>query len=275
VASNAVWNRFVQTEGDARLGHGDERAAPSYNAAGGGQRHEPGASQVVMMQARQSKDTGGRSLPSSHEVPDFELTHGRVLWVLKELGFAAEVSGTTFNYYIKSLRKLGIPFKRNETGLGSGKLARYSYNHLMELSLALLLRVYGWLPDPVLEGLIQCRKDLYPIYGKAYTEGRIGMGSLIRVYGLNRMAFKMTGIYLDLQIHYSGGRLVTFGPPKALSPFEALQAFATADVSARTHLPVNLSALAIRVVDCAQNAPDIRRGQANKRSCSNPMHVTA
>jgi hypothetical protein len=186
------------------------------------------------------------------------------MWVLVELGFAAGVSGTTFNHYIKSLRKLGVPFKRNEPGLSGGKLAHYSYDHLMELSLALFLRVYGWLPDPVLSGIIRFRKELYPIYRKAYAASRSGKGSQIRVHGPNHASFKMTGLYLDLQIHYSGGQLVEFGPPKELTPFEALREIVTADGPARTTIPVNLSMLAARVVECAAKAPDIRRGPSRK-----------
>jgi hypothetical protein len=206
-----------------------------------------------------------RPPPLAGEVPDFQLTHGRAVWVLAELGFSGGVSPTTFNYYIKSLRKLGIPFKWNKGGLGSRKLAHYSYDHLMELSLALLLRVYGWLPDPVLEGLMRYRQDLYYIYKKAYTESQIGAGSPTHVHGPNRAAFTMTGIYLDLQIHYSGGKLVDFGPPRELTPFEALQAFAVADAPARTHLPLNLSALSVQLVKCAQNVPNIRKGARSKR----------
>ena len=52
-----------------------------------------------------------------------QMTHGQVLWVLSECGFSASVTPETFNYYIKSLRKLGIPFVRGETGLMSGRLA--------------------------------------------------------------------------------------------------------------------------------------------------------
>jgi hypothetical protein len=82
------------------------------------------------------------------------MTHGQVLWILSEFGFRAGVTPETFNYYIKSLRKLGVPFVRGETGLMSGRLARYSYNHVMELSIVLSLRVYAILPDLVVGGLI-------------------------------------------------------------------------------------------------------------------------
>jgi len=213
-----------------------------------------------MMAAKKVKHNDERPRPLGDEALAFRLTHGRAMWVLTELGFAAGASNKTFNYYIKSLRKFGVPFGRNEDRRQSRQLAHYSYDELMELSLALILRVYGWLPDPVLTGLVRFRRELNSIYREAYIESQIAVGCQIRVCGPSRTSFRMTGLYLDLQIRYSGGRLIDFGPPKALTPYEALHTFAIADVSARTHLPLNLSALALQIVDSAQRAPDIRRG---------------
>jgi len=87
---------------------------------------------------------------TSDLVPDLQLTHGRALWVLTQMGFAAGVTPMTFTYYVKSLRRLGVPFAHGEITTGSGKPVHYSFNHMMELSLALTLRIYGALPDPVL-----------------------------------------------------------------------------------------------------------------------------
>jgi hypothetical protein len=70
----------------------------------------------------------------------------------------------------------------------------------------------------------------------------------------------MRGLFLDLQINFSGGALVSFGPPRLLTPAEALATFAECDLAARAFLPVNLSLLAERVVALALRAPAIRRG---------------
>src|SRR5271170_88620 len=105
---------------------------------------------------------------TSDLVPDIQLTHGRAVWVLQAMGFGAGVTPLTFNHYIKSLRKLGVPFAHGEGGTGSRRTVRYSYNHLMELCLALTLRVYGTLPDPVLAGIIQYRQELRELYRRAY-----------------------------------------------------------------------------------------------------------
>lgn len=197
---------------------------------------------------------------TSDLVPDLQLTHGRSLWVLSHMGFATGVTPVTFNHYVKSLRKLGVPFAHGEIGSGSGKPVRYSFNHMMELSLALTLRVYGTLPDPVLEGLVQYRHALYALYRRAYIEYASGLGMPVKVGAPGRAEFEMSGVYLDLRIRFGGGRLFAFGPPRLLSPFEALRLFAKLDTPGRAHLPLNLSSLAISLVECAEAAPAIRRG---------------
>jgi hypothetical protein len=70
----------------------------------------------------------------------------------------------------------------------------------------------------------------------------------------------MRGIFIDLQIDFSGGKLVKFGPPKLLSPFEALTTFAKRDIASRALLPINLSSLSEKLVSAAMNAPVIRSG---------------
>lgn len=206
---------------------------------------------------------------TSELVPDLHLTHGRALWVLQTMGFSAGVTPLTFNHYIKSLRKLGVPFAHGEARADTGRLVRYSYNHLMELCVALTLRVYGTLPDPVLTGIIQYRHELYEQYRRAYLEYAAGIGGTVKVEAAKRAPFTMNGVYLDLRIRFCGGRTIEFGPPKAVSPFEALRVYATSDTPGRAHVPFNLSHLAVRLVQCAGTAPNIRRGP--HRACRRSM----
>lgn len=196
-----------------------------------------------------------------------QMTHGQVLWILSEFGFREGVTPETFNYYIKSLRKLGIPFVRGEAGLSAGRLAQYSFNHVMELSVVLSLRVYGILPDLVIGSLIRFRRRLYDAYRKAYLESDTGTGAPIVVVakGVERR-FTMRGVYLDLQLAYSvaqhsAGQLVSVGPPRILAPFEALEWFATAASPARAHPPLNLSEIAVQLAALMERAPRIRRGR--------------
>jgi len=201
---------------------------------------------------------------TSELVPDLQLTHGRSVWVLRKMGFSAGVSPTTFNHYIKSLRKLGVPFGPSEIGSGLHRPVYYTFNHMMELALALSLRVYGTLPDPVLKDIVHFRHDLYPLYRRAYLEYATGLGKPITVHTVGRGRFEMRGVYLDLKIRFSRGRTLEFGRPRLLSPFEALQVYARLETASRTHLPLNLSSLAIVLVECAEAAPNIHRGPAGR-----------
>jgi hypothetical protein len=70
----------------------------------------------------------------------------------------------------------------------------------------------------------------------------------------------MRGVFLDLRINFAGGTLTAFGPPKLLSPYEALSIFAERDLAARAFLPINLSLIAERLVAAALQAPLIRTG---------------
>jgi len=192
-------------------------------------------------------------------LPRIALNHGRALWVLQELGFRGNASDSTFYEYIKSLRKVGTPFRQGEIGLARRGRANYFYYHVMELALALTLRVYHAVPDSVLAQIIHHRRSLYRHYRRAYIDRSSGLGTLTEIHTDTGATFALRGVFLDLQINFSGGRLVSFGPPKALSPAEALQAFAGRDLAARAFIPINLSHLAERVVTLALSAPLPRR----------------
>ena len=50
-------------------------------------------------------------------VPEIALHHGQALWLLSELGFRGDAAQSTFYEYLKSLRKLGIPFGAGKIGM--------------------------------------------------------------------------------------------------------------------------------------------------------------
>ena len=190
---------------------------------------------------------------------EIALSHGSLVWVLNELGFSGGTSRATFNSYIKSLRKLGIPFFTSELGLRPNQPAVYSYEHTMELSVALSMRFYFAIPDLVLQELKRWRPRLYPLYRSALAHRDSGRGAEVPVKA-GAAAFTMCGIFLDPLLMFAGGRLIRFGPPTALSPAEALRRFATLPIADRTSLPIPLTDLAIEVVRLAAAAPVIRRG---------------
>ena len=200
------------------------------------------------LKRRVSSHMADKRLPVT--LPEIALNHGRALWVLQELGFRGKRSASTFYEYVKSLRKLGTPFWPGEIGL-----TNYSYYHVMELALALTLRVYHVVPDSVLRQIIRHRRLLYRHFRRAYSERCSGLGTRIKIHADTGATFAVSGVFLDLQIDFSGGRLVSFGPPRVLSPADALRAFAERDLAARAFLPINLSQLSERVVGLALIAP--------------------
>jgi hypothetical protein len=52
---------------------------------------------------------------------------------------------------------------------------------------------------------------------------------------------------------------VSFGPPRPLTPLEALRVFTNHDLAARALLPINLSLIAERVVELSQRVALIDR----------------
>jgi hypothetical protein len=115
-------------------------------------------------------------------------------------------------------------------------------------------------PDAVLVEIVRYRHALYRYYRRAYADGSSGLGTPITIHADDHASVHMRGVFLDLQINFSGGKLVSFGPPKLLSPFEALTVFAKRDLAARALLPINLSALSERLVSTVLQAPAIRTG---------------
>jgi len=207
--------------------------------------------------------------------PPIRLHHGEALWVLAHLGFQGKASRSTFYEYIKSLRKLGTPFQHGTIGAGRRGLANYSYCHLMELALVLTLRVYHVVPDSILAEIIRYRRTLHRYYRRAYADRELR--ARISVQASKRVPIEVRGIFLDLQINFSGGTLTSFGPPRLLSPFEGLATFAKRDVAARALLPINISLLSERLVSTALRAPLIRTGprpaQKNRRLGPRPKQA--
>ncbi len=201
------------------------------------------------------------------KLPAIKLRHGQALWVLTELGYRGPVSSSAFYEYIKSLRKLGIPFGGEKFLTTKGKrLAAYSYCRMMELALTLSLRVYHVVPDSLLRGIVQYRARLDQFYRSAYGQRESGPGHAIaiKIDGCDPIVFR--GVYLDLNVRFSGGQLVRFGPPKLLSTLDALQRFSQDTSLAKPLIPMSLSGLSERIVAMALHAPSIRSGPPRRDS---------
>jgi hypothetical protein len=192
------------------------------------------------------------------KLPKIKLRYGQVMWLLTELGCGDAVSRSAFHEYLRSLRRLGIPFgqKRFQTK-HRRRLAEHSYYHVMELAVVLSLRVYHVVPDSILRGIVRYRGQLHQLYRRAYVRRSSGPGGPIVIKVDDREPIELRGLYLDLGIRFSGGRLMRFGPPKLLSSSEALRKFSQ---STGPFLPMSLSLISERVIALAQRAPKIRSG---------------
>ena len=194
-------------------------------------------------------------------VPKLALSHGQAIWLMDQLGLRHDVSELTFNHYVKSLRRLGVPFDQGKGQSEGRHPVTYDFEDLMELTIALLLRVYGTLPDTIVTGLRQFRVELRPIYRQGYLD------SLNRIYPPARLSERggdsitASGVFLDLNIRYSVRQTVEFGPPKLLSPFEALRSYALSECPATSYLPLNISAVARMIVAGARSVPSVRPGR--------------
>jgi hypothetical protein len=192
-----------------------------------------------------------RHLPN--RPPHIHLGHGQVIWLLTELGFAEGVTRHTFHVYVKSLRQIGIPFGRRIKFRTKtrNRRAYYDYLQIMELAVALSLRVYHMVPDAILKEIVRYRDVLSRFYQIAYSRRRSGEGSPIIVHVKSRQRLELHGLFLDLNIRFSGGQLLHFGPPRLLPPAKALVLFDESTAPARRFLPLNLSLLAEQVVALA------------------------
>ncbi len=199
-------------------------------------------------------------------IPHLALTHGQTIWLMTELGLHYGVSTSTFNYYVKSLRKLGIPFEKGKGQSEGHRHVTYDFEELMELTVALLLRVYGTLPDTVVAGLRNFRDELRPIYRQAYFDTAKRTYPLAYVSEPGRDHIAVSGLFLDLNIRYSAGQLIEFGPPKAMSPFEAVATFTRAQVPSRSYLPLNVTAVAEMIIGRTRVLPSIRRSRSARQA---------
>jgi hypothetical protein len=192
-------------------------------------------------------------------VPELALSHGQTLWLMDQLGLRHDVSASTFNHYVKSLRKLGIPFDKGKGQSEGRRPVTYDFEDLMELTIALILRVYGTFHGTIVTGLRQFLVELRPMYRQGYLD------SLKRLYPATRLSerggdsIKSSGLYLDLNIRYSLSQTIEFGPPKLLSPFEALKAYALSECPATSYLPLNISLVAQMIVAGTRSVPPLQR----------------
>ena len=196
--------------------------------------------------------------------PSISLSHFQALWTLREIGLAHRIQPNKIGSLRKAPQKdLGSRFDWNRQPT-RGKSATYDFCGMMELAVALSLRVYGALPDAITEALRVHRDQLRTIYNEA------GMGEASRLWTSAKIegsGAEVSGVYLELGLAFENGRYVTAGVPAALSAREAIERFAASHPADRSWLPLNVSTLASQIVDAAERAPPAR---INRKAPSTP-----
>jgi len=200
-------------------------------------------------------------------IDQLAVSHGQARWVLRELGLHAGEDERTFDSYIKSLRRDGVPFAPSELGVGAGHNLKYRYPHLMELAVALALRTQGILSRDIVRLLAEGRPLLRPLYRRAWLERESGLGAP-RYLWIDRTPKETTrrrisGAYLELSLMYTSTGVLVATEPRLLNPVEALDYYMAGQQSVYPRPPLPISQFAADVVQLAENAPEIKRGRSS------------
>jgi hypothetical protein len=189
------------------------------------------------------------------------LGHGQARWVLAHLNLRTGADDATFDAYLKSLRRDGVPFAKEEQGVGTGHTLTYRYEHLMELAVALALRAQAILPRDVVALLAERRAVLRRLYRRAYAERETGLGAQKVVKLPDQTSLPIAGVYLELRLEYTkSGALVSI-EPELIDPLKALKRFMMQHRKVYPRPPLPISNIAADVVELATAAPEIRRGR--------------
>jgi len=188
------------------------------------------------------------------------LSHGQVRWLLSDVLDLAEGSDSTFDSYLKFLRRNGVPFSSGETPGRPGFNVVYQFHHLMEVVLALALRRQAILKGDVVGLLVSMRDELRPLLSRAWLERESGLGARVSVEIDGSKLPHASGIWLDLGLRYNELGVLSTTGPKLLGPKEAAKILFTSNLPIYVRDPIKISDLAANVVEAAPEAPEIRRG---------------
>jgi hypothetical protein len=189
------------------------------------------------------------------------LSHGQARWVLSYLGLHAGEDEQIFDGYLKSLRRDGVPFARDELGVGAGHNLTYRYPHLMELAVALALRTQGILSRHIVGLLAHHRSILRSHFSRAWLERDRGLGTPRKVVIDGNTERRISGVYLDLQLDYTSQGVLHMIEPGLLNPVDAFDEYMAFHRSVYPRPPLPISQIAEDIVRLAQGAPEIKRGR--------------
>jgi hypothetical protein len=189
------------------------------------------------------------------------LSHGQARWVLDYLGLHGGGDAQTFDNYIKSIRRDGVPFAQDELGAGAGHNVEYRYPHLMELAVALALRTQGILSRDIVGLLAFHRTLLRSHYRRAWLERESGLGISKQVVINNTTVRRILGTYLTLELMYNSRGSLQMIEPKLIDPVEAFDHYMGFHRQVYPRPPLPISQIAEDIVRLAEYAPEVKRGR--------------
>jgi hypothetical protein len=192
------------------------------------------------------------------EVPKFSLSHGQALWAVSS---GSPASQQVIDQ-VRRLRQLGIPFGTDDLGIGRGSRAKYRFDHLIELGLALFGLRRGLKPTEVASILIKNRQPLRRLYRQILEEQSEEALAADWVKSRGQIIPLLADeAFVRLHDRYSEqpGKLDVLGPEETNNPSGP---FGLAEhypgERARTLVP--LTRLILELVARAKEAPETRPG---------------
>jgi hypothetical protein len=189
------------------------------------------------------------------------LSHGQVRWVLDYLGLHGGGDALTFDSYIKSLRRDGVPFAQDELGAGPGHNVEYRYPHLMELAVALALRTQGILSRHIVGLLAFHRVLLRSHYRRAWLERDSGLGAPMKVAIDSTVGRQIRGTYLTFELSYNSLGALAMSKPQLIGPVDAFDHYMGLHRQVYPRPPLPISQIAEDIVRLAEGAPEVKRGR--------------
>jgi hypothetical protein len=199
-----------------------------------------------------------------HDLPPIDLlalSHGQVRWVLSGLGLHGGGDGQTFDNYLKSVRRDGVPFSSEELGVGAGHNLKYRYHHMMELAVALALRTQGILSRDIVGLLAHHRTVLRSYYRRAWLEREDKLGSTKEVVINGTIRRVISGTYLTLELTYNAHGVLSMWEPRLIDAVEAFDHYMGRHQSVYPRPPLPISEFAADIVRLAKQAPEVKRGR--------------
>lgn len=198
---------------------------------------------------------------TASDIDRIALSHGQVRWVLRHLLQLGEESDASLDACLKLLRRNGVPFAKHETPGGPGVNVEYGFEHVMELAVALSLHRQAILKMDTIVLLAQLRHELTPLYRRAWLERDRGLGRRVSIKIEDAKPLMASGLWLDLGLQYSVGKVLTTLGPRLLGPTAAVRELVTVNRQRHFRDPIKISDLAVAVVELSTSAPEFRRGR--------------